>query len=171
MTPTWLESRWERWWLDSTRIMFFTEWLDSSHNQWLESESFLHNIWASDGQTQFVCTERDSITAFVVFKIGAKFLFPCHCEDETDGCQWHALGVSVFPRGRCLSGNLCLNLGLVGLVSTVKLYCKIWLNGRKQNAEWCERMPDRAKYFTFLQQLSERVSYQVQFRKILYDEK
>jgi len=32
-------------------------------------------------------------------------------------------------------------------------------------------MPDRAKYFTFLQQLSERVSYQVQFRKILYDEK
>ena len=59
MTLTRLESRWERWWLDSTRVTFFTEWLDSSHNQRLESESFLQNLRASDRQTQFVCIQRN----------------------------------------------------------------------------------------------------------------
>jgi len=27
------------------------------YNQWFESESFLQNLWASDGQTQYVCTQ------------------------------------------------------------------------------------------------------------------
>jgi len=26
---------------------------------WLESESFLQHLWASDGQAQFVCTQRN----------------------------------------------------------------------------------------------------------------
>jgi len=57
MTRTQLESGWKNG--DSTRVTLFTEWLDSTHSQWLESESFLHNLWVPDGQTQFVCTQRN----------------------------------------------------------------------------------------------------------------
>ena len=32
VTRTRLESRWEKRWLDSTRVTFFTEWLDSNHS-------------------------------------------------------------------------------------------------------------------------------------------
>jgi len=31
VTRTRLESRWKKWWLDSSRVTFFTEWLGSSH--------------------------------------------------------------------------------------------------------------------------------------------
>jgi len=37
LTRTRLESRWEIWWLDTTRVTFFTKWLDSSHSHWLET--------------------------------------------------------------------------------------------------------------------------------------
>ena len=30
-----------------------------SHNHWLESESFVQNLWVSDTETQFVCTQRN----------------------------------------------------------------------------------------------------------------
>jgi len=45
---------------DSTRVTFFTEWFDSSHNQWLGSESFLQNLQTSDWQTQFICTQTNA---------------------------------------------------------------------------------------------------------------
>ena len=43
------------WRLDSV-VTFFTEWLDSSHNQWLESESCLQNV---DRSADIVCTQRN----------------------------------------------------------------------------------------------------------------
>ena len=50
-TRTRLESRREKWWLDSSHVF---------HRMTrLESESFLQNLWAPDGQTQFVCTQRN----------------------------------------------------------------------------------------------------------------
>jgi len=63
-----------------TRVTFFTEWLDSIrvtiNDLRLESESFLQNLWASDEQTQFVCTQRNEhFFSSVMFKIGANFLF------------------------------------------------------------------------------------------------
>jgi len=62
-TRTRLESRCEKWWLESTRVTFFTEWLDSTqvtvYDSRLESESFLQNLWVPDGQTQFACTQRN----------------------------------------------------------------------------------------------------------------
>jgi len=49
---------------------FLTEWFD------LKPESFLQNLWATDGQTQFVCTQRNEhFFASVIFTIGAHFLF------------------------------------------------------------------------------------------------
>ena len=45
-----LESRWERWWLDSTHV--------SHRMNRLESESFLQSLWPSDWQTQFVWKQR-----------------------------------------------------------------------------------------------------------------
>ena len=62
---------------DSTRVTFFTEWLDSSLKQWLmtKSESSLQTFQASDWQTQFVCTQNMSFFASVMIDIGANFLF------------------------------------------------------------------------------------------------
>jgi len=37
VTRTLLDSRWKKWWLDSTRVTFFTEGLGSSHSQWLQT--------------------------------------------------------------------------------------------------------------------------------------
>ena len=45
------------WRLDSV-VTFFTEWLDSSRNQWLESESCLQNV---DRSADIVCTQRNKI--------------------------------------------------------------------------------------------------------------
>ena len=49
---------------DSNRVTlsltFFTEWLVSSHSQWLETQSHFYKIsLVPDGQTQFVCTQRN----------------------------------------------------------------------------------------------------------------
>jgi len=56
-----LESRWEKWWLNSSHV--FTEWLGSTrvtiNDSRLESESFLQNLWVPDGQTHVVCTQRN----------------------------------------------------------------------------------------------------------------
>ena len=63
-----LESRWEKSWLDSTRVTFFTKWLYSNrvvvNESRLESKSFLQNLWVPDGQTQFVCPQKMSIFCF-----------------------------------------------------------------------------------------------------------
>jgi len=59
VTRTRLESCRETWWLDSTRVTFFTTWLESSHSQWLKTESFLQYVWVPGEQTQFVCTQRN----------------------------------------------------------------------------------------------------------------
>ena len=48
---------------DSTRVTFFTEWFDSTRvtisDSRLDSESFLQNLWASDGKIKFDCTQRN----------------------------------------------------------------------------------------------------------------
>ena len=49
MTRTRIELRWE----NSTRVTVFTEWLDSK----FEPELFLQNLWASNRQSQLVCTQ------------------------------------------------------------------------------------------------------------------
>jgi len=41
---------------DSTRVTI--------NDSMLESESFLQNLWVSDGQTQFVCTQRNEHFCF-----------------------------------------------------------------------------------------------------------
>ena len=38
---------------------------DSSHNEWLESESLLQNLQRTDWQTQFVYTERNELFAVI----------------------------------------------------------------------------------------------------------
>ena len=77
VTRTWHKSRWEEWWLESTWLTFFTQWLDSNHNERLESESFLENLWVPDGQTQFVCTQKISIFCYSGDKDGPKLcVFP-----------------------------------------------------------------------------------------------
>ena len=78
VTLTRIESRWERWWLDSCRFTFFTEWLDSSHDHWLETR--VRVIFAksqSFSLTNPVClhTKKWSFFGPVMIKIGANFLF------------------------------------------------------------------------------------------------
>jgi len=58
VTHTRLESSWEIWWLDSTRVTFFTEWL-LTRVTINDSESFFKNLRVSDRQTQFVCIQRN----------------------------------------------------------------------------------------------------------------
>jgi len=41
VTRTRLESCWEKWWFYSTRVRFFTEWLDSSQSHFYKISEFL----------------------------------------------------------------------------------------------------------------------------------
>jgi len=91
VTLTRLESRWERWWLDSTQVTFFTEWLDSSHNQWLETRVRVifeksQSLWS----TNPVClrAKKWSFSAPVMIKICANFLF------------WFSSRVILYPKGQ-----------------------------------------------------------------------
>jgi len=62
-----LKPRWETmlWgWLDSSYVSCRMTLLNSSHNQWLESESFLRNLKTSDWQTQLFCTQRNELLCF-----------------------------------------------------------------------------------------------------------
>jgi len=54
-----LESHWKKCRLDSSHVFHRMILLDSSHSQWLESDSFLQNLWVPDKQTHFVCTQRN----------------------------------------------------------------------------------------------------------------
>jgi len=97
VTLTRLESLWEKGWLDSTRVTFFTEWLDSSHNQWLETGVRVifaksQGVWS----TNPVClhTKEWSFFGPVIIKIGANFLF------------WLLGGVVLYPKGQVGIHNL-----------------------------------------------------------------
>ena len=62
---------------DSTRVMIFGD-SDSTrvtlttmmtrvkiNDSWLVSESFVQHLWATDGQNQFVCTQRNEFFCFI----------------------------------------------------------------------------------------------------------
>jgi len=75
----WLESRWERW------------WLDSSHNHWLESRVRVifaksQSIWATNPVS--LHTKKWSFFGPVMIKIGANFLF------------WLSSRVILYPKGQ-----------------------------------------------------------------------
>ena len=88
-----LDSSHHFWWLglyssqvekngDSNRVTFFTENLDSIpvtiNDSRLESQSFLKNLWASEEQTQFVCTKRNE--GFLLqwwWTLAKNFYFDC----------------------------------------------------------------------------------------------
>jgi len=65
LTRTRLESRWEKWWLDSTWVTFSTEWLDSSHSLWLETKS-LGSWWTNPVRLH---TKKWAFFASVIIKI------------------------------------------------------------------------------------------------------
>jgi len=82
-----LDSSHDFWWLgldsshvekngDSTQVTYFTECLESSHNQWLESESFLQNLSLWWANTVCLHTNKWAFFALVILNIGANFLFP-----------------------------------------------------------------------------------------------
>jgi len=62
----------------STRVMFFTEWLDSSHIQWLESRArviltkCLSSWWTNPVRLH---TKKWAVFASMMIKIGGNFLF------------------------------------------------------------------------------------------------
>jgi len=81
VTRTRLESRWERWWIESTRVTFFTECLVSSHNQWLNTRVRVIftkslSLWSWWANPVRLDTKKWAYFAWVMFKIGANFLFP-----------------------------------------------------------------------------------------------
>jgi len=75
-----LESRWNKWWLDSTRVTFFTEWFDSSHSQWLETRvrvifsKSLSTWWTNPVRLH---TKKWGFFASVMIKFGEIFCFDC----------------------------------------------------------------------------------------------
>ena len=103
VTLTRLESRWERWWLDSSHVFHrmtrldashvfhrMTR-LDSSHNQWLETWVRVifaksQSLWSKN----LVClhTKKWSYFGPVMIKIGANFLF------------WLSSCVILYPKGQ-----------------------------------------------------------------------
>jgi len=90
VTRTRVESRWEKWWLDSTRVTFFIEWLDStrvtffiewldsSHSQWLETRVrviFTKSLSSWLTNPLRVHLKKWAFFASVMIKIGTNFLF------------------------------------------------------------------------------------------------
>jgi len=78
VTLTRLESRWEKWWLDSTRVTFLSEWLDSSHNQLLETRVRVifaksQSLWSTN--PVYLHTKKWSFFGPVMIKVGSNFLF------------------------------------------------------------------------------------------------
>jgi len=79
-----LESRWEKWWLDTTRVTFFTQWLESQSLTRVESHSMTRDPSQShfykifeilmDKPSLFAHKEM-SIFASVMIKIDGNFLF------------------------------------------------------------------------------------------------
>ena len=86
---TWLDSSHDFWWLgfdlshverngDSARVTFFTEWLDSSHSQWLETRvrviftKCLSSWWTYPVRLH---GKKWGFFASVMIKIGGNFLF------------------------------------------------------------------------------------------------
>ena len=91
VTLTRLESRWGRWWLDSSHVFHRMTRLDSSHNQWLEARVRIifaksQSLWS----TNPVClhTKKWSLFGPVMIKIGANFLF------------WLSSRVILYPKGQ-----------------------------------------------------------------------
>ena len=73
-----LETRWEKWWPDWTRVKFFTEWFDSSHNQWFETRVrviFTKSLssWLTNPVRLY--TKEWAFFASVMITISATFLF------------------------------------------------------------------------------------------------
>ena len=116
----WLHSSHDFWWPG----------LDSSHDFWrlgldtiqvdndgystrvtiddsrLDSECIFTNLWGSDGQTEFVCTQQMSIFASVMIRIGENFLFclsgrfMLHFRDDHySDCRLDIRQVSEFATG------------------------------------------------------------------------
>jgi len=78
VTRTRLESRQEKWWLGSIRVTFFTQWLVSSHIQWLETRvrviftKSLSSWWTNPVRLH---TKKWAFFASVMIKTGVYFLF------------------------------------------------------------------------------------------------
>jgi len=100
---TWLDSSHDFWGLgldlshvekngDSTRVTFFTEWLDSNNSQWLESRvrviftKLLSSWWTNPVRLH---TKKWSLFASVMIKIGGNFTFclPSSVEQIGDFCN------------------------------------------------------------------------------------
>jgi len=78
VTRTRLESRWKKWWLDSSHVFHRMSRLDSSHSQWLETRvrviftKSLSSWWTSPVGLH---TKKWGFFDSVMIKIGGKFLF------------------------------------------------------------------------------------------------
>ena len=78
VTRTRLESRWNKWRFDSSRVTFFTEWLGSSHSQSLETRvrviftKSLSSWWTKPLRLH---TKKWAFFASVMIKIGGNVLF------------------------------------------------------------------------------------------------
>ena len=144
VTRTRLESRWVKWWLDSTRITFFTEWLDSSHTQWLKTRvrvvftKSLSSWWINPVPLH---TKKWVFFASVMIKIGKNFLFwlPSRA----------MLQVQVSPSCTEIDLRFCIHWGQKGTIywHLIVVECSICIPLTWQWASYCyfESLPDTNK--------------------------
>ena len=95
---------------DAFRVRFFTEWLDSNHNEWLESESksYLQNLQTSDWKKQVPLHSRNwAVIASLNINIGANFLFSL--------CLlvvlWYILSINCSTKHGCRASTLLFTEG------------------------------------------------------------